>query len=135
MKKKFFSIFILLALSSVGWSHAKPLNNVYTISELNQLKPAYGTYNTTGYVAKIYECPRCPKGAVCKPCQPAHMVISETKPPLTQKELTDKEMIVFIDNSDGLKSKKKYNFLIKILDVKTTDQIVNNPKLIYFQGK
>lgn len=133
MKAKFVIVIMLVMMSGPGWSQLKPLTNFYKISELNRLKPAFGTYNVIGYVSKIYECPPCPQGALCKPCMPSHIVISEARTLLAKYALTDREMIVFIENAEGLKPDKKYVFLIKILDVKTTDQAINNPKLIYFE--
>jgi hypothetical protein len=133
MKVKVFVIILILFTSTMGLAQLKPLTNFYRISEINELKPAFGTYNVVGYISKIYECPPCTEGALCKPCMPAHIVISEARTLLAKYALTDREMIVFIETAEGLKLNKKYNFLIQILDVKTTDQVINNPKLIYFE--
>ncbi|MGE0268808.1 MAG: hypothetical protein AB7S78_10200 [Candidatus Omnitrophota bacterium] len=133
MKVKIVIVIMLLLAGVPGWSQLKPLTNFYKISELNGLKPTFGTYNVVGYVSKIYECPPCPQGALCKPCMPPHIVISEARTLLAKYALTDREMVVFTESTEGLKQDKKYVFLIKILDVKTTDQAINNPKLIYFE--
>lgn len=133
MKANTAAVMVVLMLQGTAWAQLKPLVNYYTIHELNELKPTFGTYNVTGYVSKIYECPPCPEGALCKPCMPAHIVISERKTLLAKYALTDREMVVFVEDAAGLKVDKKYHFLIQILDVKTTDQAINNPKLIYFE--
>lgn len=126
---------LLLVFMLNGQAHAQEqvAPYVYRISELNGLNPDFGTYEVVGYVVKIYDCPPCPEYSQCKPCMADHVVIAERRSRFAQYVLTDREMIVFIDNSDGLRVNKKYRFLIQIMNVKTVDQILNNPKLIYHE--
>ena len=129
----------LLALLMVVWvclpvsAQERPEPPVYRISELNTLNPAYGTYEVSGFVVKVYECPVCPEGAQCKPCMPDHIVIAERRSRFAEYMLTNKEMIVFVDDPSVFKVNRRYRFLIQILNVKTVDQVLNNPKLIYFE--
>ena len=109
------------------------LNNLYSIEEINKKEINYGTYHTVGYVVKIYECPACPEGALCKPCMVDNIVISHEKKELEVYSPGEKDLIVFVDDPKSFKLGKKYLFLIKILDVKTTDQSANNVKLVYFE--
>ncbi|MBU0467568.1 MAG: hypothetical protein KKF78_11070 [Candidatus Omnitrophica bacterium] len=107
------------------------LNNIYSIEDIIKKEVTYGTYHTVGYVAKIYECPACPEGALCKPCMGENIVISHEQKELVGYDLGAKDLIVFVDDARSFKLGKKYLFLITVLDAKTTDQSVNNLKLIY----
>jgi len=98
---------------------------------MHKKEVSYGTYHTVGYVVKRYECPACPEGSICKPCMGANIVISHEKKVLDVYELGDKDLIVFVDDPKVFKLGKKYLFLITILDAKTTDQSLNNVKLVY----
>ena len=107
------------------------LNNLYSIEDIIKKEVTYGTYHTVGYVAKIYECPACPEGALCKPCMGANIVIAHEQKELGNYALGEKDLIVFVDDPKSFELGKKYLFLIHVLDAKTTDQSLNNLKLIY----
>lgn len=129
-----FALVLMMTFSApAAASEPVPGRPVYSISELNGMNPRFGTYEVLGYVVKIYECPPCPEGAQCKPCMADHIVVAEHRSRFAEYVLTDREMIVFTDNNPDLHVNRKYRFLIQIMNVKTTDQILNNPKLIYFE--
>lgn len=128
-----FALLIIGVMCGPVSGQVRPEPFVHQISDLNRLNPSYGTHEVVGYVVKIYECPPCPKEAQCKPCMPDHIVIAERRSRFAEYVLTDREMIVFVDDVQGLRLNKKYRFLVRILNVKTMDQIINNPKLIYFE--
>ncbi|MCK5633231.1 hypothetical protein KAH94_05745 [bacterium] len=111
------------------------LVNLYSIEEINRNKFSFGTYCTLGYVVKKHECLECPGSAVCRACAPANIIISEEKEKknVGEYELSDKDLIVFVEDDKPLKLGCKYLFLIQILNVKTMDQTINNVKLIYFK--
>lgn len=118
--------------------YAPPVNlpvwNLYTIEEVNQQKLSFGTYHVEGYVIKNYKCPPCPEGAMCKPCMPHHMIISQDNKVYDYDvALTNKELMVFTSQDQILKENEYYRFLIQILDVKTSDHNINNVKLIYYE--
>lgn len=123
---------VLVSVQSVR-SQTEEIENLVEIYQLNEMAPEFGTYTVEGYVAKIYECPECPEGAVCKPCMPPNIIISDRKSQFAQYALTDSELIVFADQAqvDELRVNKRYRFVIQVLDVKTTDQVLNNVKLIF----
>ncbi len=102
----------------------------YPIHEIKQNKFSSGTYNTEGYVAEIYTCPPCPKGKLCVPCMRDNIVISENNQILETYILSDKEMILFADNTKQFELGKKYRFSIKILDYKSTNESINDLEII-----
>src|SRR3989338_1088230 len=76
-----------------------PVSNYdfYQVRELKQNNFSSGNYNTEGYVVKIYECPSCPADALCKPCMRDNIVISENNKIIDQYNLTETDLIVFVD--------------------------------------
>ncbi len=127
------ALVLVFMVGSGAFAQERPEPRVYRISDLNALNPQFGTYEVAGYVVKIYQCPPCPDGAQCKPCMPEHIVIAERRSRFAEYVLTDKEMIVFMNNPEQLRLNRKYRFVVQIMNAKTTDQILNNPKLIYFE--
>lgn len=117
-----------------GVGQEKLNNNLISIEEIYQKGITGGTYHIQGYVAKIYRCPPCPPEAACKPCMSDNIVVSQEKKAVdTYEELTEQDLIVFVDDPTPFEVGKKYQFLIQILDVKTANKKVNNVKLIYFE--
>ena len=110
-----------------------PLYNLLTAHEVNQKHLTFGTYHLVGYVTKKYTCPPCPAGSQCKPCMPEYIVISEENKPTDVNNLSDNDLIIFVDNAGIFEVGKKYRCLIHILDLKTTPQVGNDVKLIYFE--
>jgi len=103
---------------------------LYPIHEVKLNKFNSGTYNTEGYVVKIYTCPPCPKGAKCKPCMRENIVISENNRLLETYSLSDKEIILFANNPRQFELGKKYQFSIKILDYKSTGEPINDVEIV-----
>lgn len=93
----------------------------YTIQELNQEPVQPGTYNTEGFAVKLYDCPPCPRGAVCKPCMGSNIVLSENKLPIeTYNQLTSDELIVFVDRAEQFEIGSKYLMTIQVLERNST---------------
>lgn len=106
----------------------------YPIHEIKQNKFSSGTYNTEGYVVKIYTCPPCPKGAQCKPCMRDNIVISENNQLLEAYSLSDKEMVLFASNPKQFELGKKYQFSIRMLDYKSTGEPINDAEIIGYNS-
>jgi len=106
----------------------------YPIREIKQNKFTSGSYNTEGYVVKIYTCPPCPKGALCKPCMKDNIVISENNKLLETYALSDNEMILFANNPKQFELGKKYQFSIKLLDYKSTGEPMNDAEIIGYNS-
>lgn len=109
--------------------------NFYSIHEIKQQRLGPGSYNTEGYVVKIFTCPPCPTGALCKPCMGESIVISEESKILTDySSLSDKELIIFVKNPGQFQLGKKYQFSIKIVkDKRMTFEPTNDVRLIGYQ--
>ena len=108
--------------------------NFYSINEIKQKGLAIGTYNTEGYVVKIYECPRCPQWALCKACMGNNIVISQNNKILDEYTLlTNNEIILFTNNPRQFELGKKYSFSINILDYKSTDEPINDIEIIGYR--
>jgi len=107
--------------------------NEKKLSDLNKQGMEYGTYQVEGYIAKIYTCPPCAEFESCKPCMQDNIVLSEKKKFLENYDLSDEEIIIFVDDIEQFQLGKKYKILIQILDLNTTGQKLNNIKRIYHE--
>ena len=113
---------------------AEPTYNFFTIHELNKKKLTYGTYEIIGFVIKKYTCSPCPLGASCMPCMKPHIIVSDEFRIINDYDkMSDEDMVIFVDDTASFSLGKKYKMLIHILDLKTMDQPVNDPKLIYYE--
>jgi len=116
-------------------TYSVPDYNFYIISWIKAKNFSSGNYNTEGYVVKIYTCPLCPEGALCKTCMQPNIVISENNVLLESYALTEKEMIIFIGDSDPnqLKLGSKYKFSLQITNENTTGEPINDVELIGYE--
>lgn len=117
---------------AVSEKKSKHSENFYSIPELNQRQFNHGTYETEGYVTFIYSCV-CIQVAKCKPCMDDNIIVSDNNVPKSSYELTNHDVIIFLKEKSQFQLGKKYRFIVQILDVKSTDQILNNIKLIYYE--
>ena len=105
----------------------------FPIHAIKQSALAPGDYDTEGYVAKIYSCPPCPPGAMCKPCMRDNIVISEEKKRLDSYSLTEKELILFVQESKRFKLGRKLKFTIRITGEKTTSEPINDIEVVSYR--
>jgi hypothetical protein len=127
-------LFETAIMNLVNEAQAAEKRNFYSIEQLNYFQFSSGTYETEGYVVKAYECPDCPPTPICKLCLSNNIIIStESAPQESGPQLSSKDLIVFVDPLHRFQVGSKYKFLIQILDVKSTTQILNNVKLIYYE--
>ena len=94
----------------------------HTISQINQMRPIEGVIEVEGYVVGVSTCPPCPKNAVCAPCMPPYVIISEEKKEkeLRQYQMTYKELLVQTNMKEGLALGKKYHLTIAVQPYKTS---------------
>jgi len=115
-----------------------PISNInYTlisISNLKQSKVTSRNYNIYGYVVKIFTCPPCPKGMICKPCMGDNIVISEENELMDTYSLSKTDLIVFCNNPKQFKLGQKYKFSITITDRKSTNEPINDIRLIGYNS-
>ena len=102
----------------------------FTISQLKEMNAPSGNFNTEGHIVKIYTCPSCPLGAMCKPCMGNNIVISEENKLIEGYSLSDKDIILFANNPKQFELGKKYTFSIEILGRKTTGDSLNDIEII-----
>ena len=128
----FFKILSILFLISVYSVHG--LATELTIQSIHEVKVSLdkqSTFKITGYVIKKYTCPPCPSNMQCKPCMSNNIVISENNQIIDSYSLVGKnEMILFYNNPNQLSLGKKYIFVIKVVDRKTTHQKIKDLLLI-----
>lgn len=110
--------------------------NFYPSHEIKKQRFGPGSYNTEGYVVKMFTCPPCPTRVLCKPCMGENIVISEESKILTDySSLTDNELIIFAQNPKQFQLGKKYQFSIQIIKNKrTTFDPVNDIELLGYKG-
>ena len=109
--------------------------NALTIEEFNQKGLSFGTYYIDGYVIEKYTCPDCVVPDQCKPCGPEHIVISQDKRRTLDSisEMGREEMLIIVEKAEEFRKRRKYRFLVQVLDVKTQNRHSNNCKLIYYE--
>jgi len=83
-----------------------------------------------GYIVKIYACPPCPAGAMCKPCMGDNIVISDEDKALDTYSLTDKDLIVFTDKAKDFTLGKRYSFTVRLTEGKSTMDSINDVELL-----
>lgn len=142
MKIRYYLAVIILVLASASVyvylmiNQPKPESvandNFYSISELKQNNFSTGEFTVEGYVVKIYTCPFCPTGWQCKPCMRNNLIISENNRPLANYSLTNKELIVFFDKVQLFELGQKYKFFVKVLDDKSTSELINDIEITGF---
>ncbi len=104
--------------------------DLISISELNKQKPENGTFETKGFIAKVFTCPPCPPGAQCKPCMKDNIVISEEKKTLENYDIGHTELIIFTNEDKKYAVGEQYEFKIRITENKTTASELNDIELI-----
>ena len=104
--------------------------NFYKIDQIKQKKYQSPIFYTEGFVVKIYTCPECRPSEHCKPCMKNNIVISENNTSLKAYYLTEKELIIFTENPKQFKIGKKYKFLLKLTDIKSTSEPINDIELL-----
>ena len=134
INKKFGLVILLGCIFLVSCYNEKAIHpilnlSVYSIRDLKQLNLS-GSYNTYGYIVKIYQCPGCPTGYVCKPCMRDNIVISQDRKLLDAYQLSDKDLIIFVNNTKQFIIGKEYMFSIRITEQKSTSEPINDAELM-----
>jgi hypothetical protein len=84
------------------------------IHELNEPGLALGSYDTEGYVSKIFTCPPCPPRADCKPCMEDNVVLSESEKVLESYTLSSADVIVYAKQPRQLELGHKYTMSVTL---------------------
>ncbi|HYV24148.1 MAG TPA: hypothetical protein VE969_02840 [Pyrinomonadaceae bacterium] len=121
----------LLAPSTfiLGQETAKP--PLLTFDDLKKNDGIEGQFRIEGYVLDIYKCPPCPPRAMCKPCIPDNVVITDTAEP---KDLSKVNRLrVFTEKPEQFEQKKKYSFTVKLKQPFPAGQAINTVDLVSFE--
>lgn len=128
-------IFCMLVLNlGMGIRAAIPREETHSIRNFKAGNFSSGVCIVEGYVVKVYTCPACPQGAMCKPCMGDNIVISDNSKLIdSYSQVTDSEVIVFTDNPNVFKLGKRYKLEIRISDKKSTLEPINNLELVSYK--
>ena len=111
-----------------------PESPIYQIKDFKSRNLKSGVLRIEGYIVKIYTCPPCPEGASCKPCMEDNIVISENNKIIENySQVARTELIVFVKNPREFKLGRKYKLLVKIRDVKSTLEPINDLELVSYE--
>ena len=90
-----------------------------------------GSFRIEGYVLDIYKCPPCPPGAMCKPCIPDNVVITDTA---DSKDLSKVNRLrIYTERADQFEQKKKYSFTVKLKQPFPPGQAITAVDLVSFE--
>ena len=79
----------------------------------------------------IYKCPPCPPGAMCKPCIPNNIVVTDN---IEEKDLSKiKRLRIHTDKPEQFELKKKYLFTVKVKGTLPLDRAITDVELISFE--
>lgn len=107
----------------------------FPIHEIKRKALGPGEYRTEGFVAKVYVCPPCPPGAMCKPCMRDNIVISERKAALAGYNLSEREMMLFTRGSGVFEVGRKYVFTFRITEGRSTSEPINDAEILAFRRR
>lgn len=91
-------------------------------------------FNVEGYVASIYECPPCPKGAQCKPCFGDHIVVAETEGGVKSQDEQYERLLIFANSPAQFEKGKRYLFSVKLVGQKRPGERVGQVELIGYDA-
>lgn len=125
---RFKSFFVLAALLLLGTSPAAP----YTVAAFKKLAPQSGSYAVYGYVSLIYTCPPCPPDALCKPCMPDNIVLTDSYEEGANYSTPGVRLVILTDQTDKLQKGKKYLVELKVEQSSSFNFGLNDLTLIKF---
>lgn len=103
-----------------------------TFNDLQKNDSIEGPFRMVGYMIFVYKCPPCPAGAMCKPCLPDHIVVTDNideKDPALIKRLR-----IFTDKPEQFELKKKYQFTVKVRGKIPKGHPIGDVDLLSFAG-
>ncbi len=101
-----------------------------TFEDLQKNDGIEGPFRIEGYVKNIYRCPPCPPGAMCKPCIPDNIDVTDN---LDEKDpALIRRLRIFTDKPEKFELKKKYSFVVKVKGQTPKGRAIENVDLISF---
>jgi hypothetical protein len=121
-------------LATVSFSQdqdSPPKPPLLTFHDLKNANGLEGTFRIEGYVIDIYKCPPCPPGAMCKPCIPDNIVITDAT---DEKDLSKiNRLRIFTDKPEQFELKKKYSFTVNLKNKLPAGQAITDVHLVSFE--
>ena len=102
-----------------------------TFSDLQRNDSIEGPFRIEGYVIDIYKCPPCPPQAMCKPCIPDNIVVTDN---IDEKDVSRiKRLRISTDKPEQFELKKKYTFTVKVKGKAPPGHAIQDVDLISFE--
>jgi hypothetical protein len=123
---------LLLVLPAAASETPSPFS--YPIPRIHRDRPVEGPFRIQGYVAMISECPPCPAGAVCAPCELPYIVVSARDHTIDSVDrMTSEEVRLQTNQLSGFVRGEHYRFLIRNADVPESAKRRGGFELIAFE--
>jgi len=108
----FIVVSLVPALSFSQDGNSTPKPRLVTFDNLQRSDSIEGPFRIVGYVIDIYKCPPCPPGAMCKPCIPDNIVVTDN---LDEKDPARiKRLRISTEKPERFELKKRYIFTVKV---------------------
>jgi hypothetical protein len=102
-----------------------------TFSDLQRGDSIAGPFRIEGFVIDIYKCPPCPPQAMCKPCLPDNIVVTNN---VDEQDLSKvKRLRISTEKPEQFELKKKYTFTVKVKGNVPSGRAIQDVDLISFE--
>jgi hypothetical protein len=119
------------AAQSVEKTYPRHMNlQAVTFKELKDGDVKQEQFNVEGYVESVYECPPCPKGAMCKPCMGDHVVVTAKKGDGRNPAAADDLLRILARSPKQFEVGKQYLFSVKLVGEKKAGEKIEQVELI-----
>ena len=129
MKKSLYYRISFLILAAAAFSALAPVKPL-SVTEFRRLAPKSGFFSVSGYVSYIYKCPPCPPPAMCKPCMPDNLVLSENYSPDLPYPNSGEHLVIKTDEPDNVKVGLRYWMTVKVEPTNSMNYGLNDLSLI-----
>ena len=102
-----------------------------TFEDLKKNDGIEGPFRIEGYVIDIYKCPPCPPRAICKPCIPDNLVITDATDPKDLSKIN--RLRIFTDKPEQFELKKKYSFTVNLKNKVPAAHAITDVHLVSFE--
>lgn len=134
LKTLSFALLIVVCLSvrpALSQNTSIQRSPLLTFNDLAQSDSTQGTFRIKGYVIDIYECPPCPPGAMCKPCLPNNIVVTDN---IEEKDLSKiRRLRIYTEKPEQFELKKQYLFTVKVKGTLPPGRAITDLELISFE--
>src|SRR2546425_12981928 len=123
-------LLLTAAFSQDQDSTKKP--SLLTFEDLKKNDGIEGQFRIEGYVLDIYKCPPCPPRAICKPCIPDNLVITDAADPKDLSKIN--RLRIFTDKPEQFELKKKYSFAVNLKNKVPAGHAITDVFLVSFES-